>query len=166
MELSDLEIHSVGVPLHLRKSLEDGGHSIHTFSGGSSDQDGHEKRTRSPPWLRLPSTVQSLKISLQFIMDTLIDQFELQQTGRFRGVVNADDVVAILHYHWVLCDDYYPEERQRLQHAIMNVFCSSTTHEPAPLSSQAVTLGGTRLLSMETLNCTLSETTSTRAASS
>jgi hypothetical protein len=47
-------------------------------------------------------------------MDTLIDQFELKQTGRFRGVVNSDDVVAILHHHWVLCDDYYPEERQRL----------------------------------------------------
>ena len=44
-------------------------------------------------------------------MDTLIDQFELKQTGRFRGVVDADDVVAILYHHWVLCDDYYPEER-------------------------------------------------------
>ena len=63
-------------------------------------------------------------------MDTLIDQFELKQTGRFRGVVNSDDVVAILHHHWVLCDDYYPEERQRLQHAIMNIFCSSTTARP------------------------------------
>jgi hypothetical protein len=60
-------------------------------------------------------------------MDTLIDQFELKETGRFRGVVNADDVVGIQYHHWVLCDDYYPEERQRLQHVMMNIFCSSTT---------------------------------------
>src|SRR5271168_2250321 len=60
-------------------------------------------------------------------MDTLIDQFGLKETGRFRGNMNADDVVAILYHHWVLCDDYYPEERQRLQHAAMDIFCSSTT---------------------------------------
>jgi len=60
-------------------------------------------------------------------MDTLIDQFELKETGRFRGVVNADDVVSILYHHWVLSDDYFPEERQRVQLAIMNIFCSSTT---------------------------------------
>jgi hypothetical protein len=60
-------------------------------------------------------------------MDTLIDQFELKETGRFRGAVNADDVVSILYHHWVLSDDYFPEERQRVQLAIMNIFCSSTT---------------------------------------
>jgi hypothetical protein len=43
-------------------------------------------------------------------------------------IINADDVVSVLHHHWVLCNDYYPEERQRLQHAIMNIFCSSTTN--------------------------------------
>ena len=44
-----------------------------------------------------------------------------------QGVMNADDVISILHHHWVLCNDYYPEERQRLQHAVMNIFCASTT---------------------------------------
>jgi len=41
--------------------------------------------------------------------------------------VNTDNIVAILHHHWVLCDGYYPEEQQRLQHVIMNIFCSSIT---------------------------------------
>jgi Protein of unknown function (DUF3435) len=41
--------------------------------------------------------------------------------------VNADDVLSILHHHWVLYNDYYPEERQRLQHAIMNIFYAFTT---------------------------------------
>jgi hypothetical protein len=59
-------------------------------------------------------------------MNTLIEQFELDETGRFRGSVDADYILAILHHYWVLCNDYYPEERQRLQHAIMDVFCVST----------------------------------------
>ncbi len=59
---------------------------------------------------------------------TLIDRFALKQNDRFRGIVNADDVVvAILHHHWVLCNDHYPGERQRLWHAIMDIFCSSIT---------------------------------------
>jgi hypothetical protein len=36
---------------------------------------------------------------LQFIMDVLIDQFEPKQTGRFRDIMNADDVVYFLHHH-------------------------------------------------------------------
>jgi hypothetical protein len=67
------------------------------------------------------------EFSAQFIMDILIDQFELEETGRFRAVPNANDVVAILYHHWVLNDDYFPEERQRLQLAIMDIFCASTT---------------------------------------
>jgi Protein of unknown function (DUF3435) len=60
-------------------------------------------------------------------MGTLIDQFELEETSRFRGNMNADGVLDILHHHWVLSDEYYPDERQRLQHATMIIFCASTT---------------------------------------
>jgi hypothetical protein len=42
------------------------------------------------------------------IMDPLIDLFELEEAGRFRGVMDADDVLAILHHHWVSCDKDYP----------------------------------------------------------
>jgi hypothetical protein len=38
MELSDLEIDDVGVPLHLRRGLEDGYHLIQRGSGGPGDQ--------------------------------------------------------------------------------------------------------------------------------
>ncbi|ERF72618.1 hypothetical protein EPUS_05672 [Endocarpon pusillum Z07020] len=41
--------------------------------------------------------------------------------------MNADDVLDILYYYWVLSDEYYPEERQRVQHAALNLFCASTT---------------------------------------
>jgi hypothetical protein len=60
-------------------------------------------------------------------MDVLIDEYELKETGRFRGTMNAEDVLSILHHYWVLSDDYYPTERDRLGHAIMDIFCSSTT---------------------------------------
>jgi hypothetical protein len=60
-------------------------------------------------------------------MDTLIDLFGLKETGRFRGNMNADDVLIILYHYWVFCDDYYLEKRQRLQHATIDIFCSSTT---------------------------------------
>lgn len=41
--------------------------------------------------------------------------------------MNVDDVLAMLHHYWVFSDEYYPEERQRLQHTIMNIFCASIT---------------------------------------
>jgi hypothetical protein len=48
-------------------------------------------------------------------MDTLVEQFGLKQTGRFRGVVNADDVLQDAVYS---CDKdeppgaYDPHERR------------------------------------------------------
>jgi hypothetical protein len=45
MELSDLEISKGVVSLYPRESLEDGRYLIHTRSGGSCRQDGHEERT-------------------------------------------------------------------------------------------------------------------------
>jgi hypothetical protein len=82
--------------------------------------------------------------SSQFIMDTLIDQFELKETGRFRGVVNADDVVGILYHHWVLSDDYFPEERQRVQLALMNIFCSSITARAGTVVESSCYFGAER----------------------
>ena len=41
--------------------------------------------------------------------------------------LNADNVLAILYYYWVLSDDYYPIKRDRLGYIIMDIFYSSTT---------------------------------------
>jgi hypothetical protein len=59
-------------------------------------------------------------------MDTLIDQFDLQETGRFRGVVETDDILATSYYFWILSDLCYIEERQRIQHIAMDAFRGST----------------------------------------
>lgn len=60
-------------------------------------------------------------------MNTLIGEYELDEMGKFRKVLNSDDILELAHHFWVLSDDYYPNERQRLQHWIINVFCGSTT---------------------------------------
>src|SRR5436305_9601545 len=129
MDLSRIEVDDGGIAFHLREGLEDGRYQIHTLPRGSKHQDGYEKRTWPryffPSMFLLLYSIQ--QIFFHIIMDTLIEQFELRQTGRFRGVVNADDVLAIFHHFWVLSDLYYPEERQRLQHAVMDIFCGSTT---------------------------------------
>ena len=60
-------------------------------------------------------------------MGDLIPNYELESTTRFRATANADDILRILHHYWTQCDDWYSSERQRVQHAIMIVFCASTT---------------------------------------
>jgi hypothetical protein len=80
------------------------------------------------------------RISSQFIMDTLIEQFELREIGRIREVTNADNIFAILHHHWDLSEDYYPEERQRLRRVSMIIFCASNT------ARASTVVGSTRYL--------------------
>ena len=62
MELSDLQVPLARVPLYVRKSLEDGFCPAHTISGGSSDQDGYERRLSSRSCLGLLSIVHPLKM--------------------------------------------------------------------------------------------------------
>jgi hypothetical protein len=60
-------------------------------------------------------------------LNNLIEAYELEETVSFKESMNCDDVLAILHHHWCLCADWYPDERQRVQHAMMILFCASTT---------------------------------------
>ena len=53
-------------------------------------------RNHVPVFLHVRSPSTYSDFSSQFIMDTLIDQFELEETGRFRAVPSADDVIHIL----------------------------------------------------------------------
>lgn len=61
------------------------------------------------------------------MIDTLIAEFELKETCRFRSVISADNLIGCIYHHWALSDDYYPEERQRIQHPGAMIFCASTT---------------------------------------
>jgi hypothetical protein len=63
MELSEIEVHEVVVPLHLRESVEDGRHPIYTASSQSGNQDGHEKMYVSTFFPCLPSILCSQDFS-------------------------------------------------------------------------------------------------------
>ena len=72
MELSDLKVYNVGVPLHVRKSLAGRYHLIHPVSSGFGHQDGYKKMygITSLPFSAclLPST--NSEFSSQSIIDT------------------------------------------------------------------------------------------------
>ena len=40
--------------------------------------------------------------------------------------MNNDNILAILYYYWAICRDYYPTERQQLQHTLLILLCSGT----------------------------------------
>jgi hypothetical protein len=52
------------------------------------------KNTHDP----VPFLLRSPEITSQYIIDVLIDGWELKETGRFRGTINVDDVLDILRY--------------------------------------------------------------------
>jgi len=47
--------------------------------------------------------------------------------------MNVDDVYLVLHHHWVLDISVFPDERQRLQLALLILFGAYTTSRPAAL---------------------------------
>ena len=60
--------------------------------------------------------------------------------------MDADDVLGALHHHWALSDEYYPDERQRLQHAMMIIFCASTTARGGTIVESSGYLGTNQAL--------------------
>lgn len=47
--------------------------------------------------------------------------------------MNIDDVYLVLHYHWVLDTSIFPDERQRLQLALLLLLSAYTATRPAAL---------------------------------
>jgi Protein of unknown function (DUF3435) len=72
-------------------------------------------------------------IERQHIHSHLKEEYELSEISQFRATMNNDDVLAILHHHWAMCKDYYPTERQRLQHALLILLCAGTSARPGTL---------------------------------
>jgi hypothetical protein len=66
----------------------------------------------------------------QHVQGELAERYELSGLKQFRGTMDNDDVFAVLYHHWALCTDYYPNERQRLQHALLILLCAGTSSRP------------------------------------
>ncbi|MCJ1478742.1 hypothetical protein MMC13_007426 [Lambiella insularis] len=54
----------------------------------------------------------------------LKEEHELSEISQFRATMNNDDAI---------CTDYYPTERQRLQHALLILLCAGTSARPGTL---------------------------------
>lgn len=52
---------------------------------------------------------------------------------REKPVMNVDDVYLVLHHHWALDTTPYPDERQRLQLALLILLTSYTASRPGAL---------------------------------
>ena len=48
-------------------------------------------------------------------------------------MLNVDDLLSTLHYHWGLCNGWYASERQRVQLALMLLLIAYTSARPSAL---------------------------------
>lgn len=60
-------------------------------------------------------------------MQDLIPSYGLAETNKFRQNMSADDIFSLGHFFWVLDNSSYPNERLRVEHWVMIMFCASTT---------------------------------------
>ncbi|KAF2471333.1 uncharacterized protein BDR25DRAFT_223650 [Lindgomyces ingoldianus] len=68
-----------------------------------------------------------------YIDGYLTKKYNLDTTAREKPVMNVDDVYLVLHHHWVLDDSVFPDERQRLQLALLLLLSAYTATRPAAL---------------------------------
>jgi len=68
-----------------------------------------------------------------YIDGYLTKLYSLDTTAREKPVMNVDDVYLVLHHHWVLDDSVFPDERQRLQLALLLLLSAYTATRPAAL---------------------------------
>lgn len=54
-----------------------------------------------------------------YINGYLTTKYNLDTTTRKKPVMNVDDVYLVLHHHWILDTSVFPDERQRLQVALL-----------------------------------------------
>ena len=70
---------------------------------------------------------------MQFVGSVLKAEYNLSMLSKSKSIMNVDDLLQLLHHHWVLSTDYYPVERERVQHALIILFMACTTARPSTL---------------------------------
>ena len=63
----------------------------------------------------MPETrsVRSPSLTTTVYYGTLIDEYGIEETGKFKKVMNSDDILSLAHHFWALYDAYYPDECQQ-----------------------------------------------------
>lgn len=57
----------------------------------------------------------------------MIPEYELETMAKFKINISSDDIFDLAYHIWVICDEWYPDERQRVNHWILDIFCAITT---------------------------------------
>lgn len=78
-----------------------------------------------------------LTLTLQYIK-ILKQQYKLDTSVRDKPVLSVDDLLLVLHHHWVLCTWVYPDEEQRLLVALLFLFAAYTGSRPCSLVDASV----------------------------
>lgn len=68
----------------------------------------------------------------------LAKSYRLDMSVRDKPVLSVDDLLLLLHYHWVLCTNVYLEEEQRLLLALLFLFAAYTGCRPVSLVDASV----------------------------
>jgi len=77
--------------------------------------------------------LNNLLIEGQYINSELRELFGLDELNGIKSTMNTDDFVGVLHFHWIMCNDWYPTERDRLQHALLDLLCYATSARPGTI---------------------------------
>ena len=60
-------------------------------------------------------------------MQILILYYELVEMSPEKHNMNSDSILELVLYFWVYSNDWHPNEKWRVQHWLVAVFCGSTT---------------------------------------
>ena len=83
--------------------------------------------------LRTLSNTAAITHRSQYIHNPLKQEYELSEISQLKAKMNNDDVVGMLHHHWAMCNNYYPVERQDLQHALLTLLCAGISARPGTI---------------------------------
>ena len=66
-------------------------------------------------------------------MGTLQKQYNLDKRGDDKPVMNVDDLLHVLHYHWTRSAQFFRVERERVQLALAILFFVYTSARPGTI---------------------------------
>lgn len=69
----------------------------------------------------------------QYIESTLRIEFDLREDRSDKPVLNVDDLLATLHFHWVSCRAWFAAERQHVQLSLMLLLIVYTSARPSAI---------------------------------
>jgi len=74
---------------------------------------------------------------VQYLSGVLNKAYKLTASARMEPVMSVDDLVRVLHYHWVLDTSTFADERQRVQLSMLLLLAAYTGQRPCSILETA-----------------------------